>query len=172
MRFVSALVAMSALGFASAAAAEPVSLTPITFSSAFQTSLQRDIGVREGDMLRERVERAVSAALVRRGASLQNAAPITIDVEIVDANPNRPTFHQLSRPPYPSLMESSSIGGAELHATLRGADGQVLDEISHRQYNYSFDEFRYERPTTWSEANRAINGFAEKVADAYLAHAR
>ena len=172
MRFVSALIALGAIGFASAAAAEPVSLTPITFSNAFQTSLQRDLGVREGDMLRERVERAVSAALVRRGASLQSGAPITIDIEIVDANPNRPTFEQLSRPPYPSFMESSSIGGAELHATLRGADGQVLDEISHRQYNYSFDEFRYERPTTWSEANRAINGFAEKVADAYLAHAR
>lgn len=172
MRFVSALVALSAIGFATVAAAEPVSLTPITFSSEFQTSLDRDLGVREGDLLRNRVERAVTAALVRRGATVQSSAPIIIDIEIVDANPNRPTFQQLSNPPYPSLMESTSIGGAQLRATLRGADGQVLDTVSYRQYNSSFDEFRFERPATWSEAGRAINVFADKVADAYLAHAR
>jgi len=172
MRFLSALVALGAIAFASAAVAEPVSLTPVTFSSDFQTSLERNLGVREGDRLRTRVEHAVSAALVRRGATLQSGAPISIDIEIIDADPNRPTFTQLSNPPYPSFMESTSIGGAQLRATLHGADGQVLDVVSHRQYNYSFDEFRYERPTTWSEADRAINGFAEKVADAYLAHAR
>jgi hypothetical protein len=172
MRLVSALVALGAMGFATAAAAEPVSLTPITFSSDFQTSLERDLGVREGDILRNRIERSVSTALARHGATLQSGAPVTIDIEIIDADPNRPTFHQLSNPPYPSLMESTSIGGAQLRATLRAADGQVLDTVSYRQYNSSFDEFRYQRPTTWSEAGRAINVFADKVADAYLAHAR
>lgn len=172
MRIVSALIALGAIGFASAAAADPVSLTPITFSSEFQTTLERDLGVREGDILRARVERAVTAALVRHGATLEGGAPITIDIELVNADPNRPTFAQLSHPPYPSLMESTSIGGANLRATLRGAGGAVLDEVSYHQYNSSFDEFRFERPTTWSEANRAINVFADKVADAYLAHAR
>ncbi len=170
MRLVSALVALSAIGFATAAAAGPVSLTPIKFSDQLQTSLQRNLGAREGDFLRNRVETAVSSALARHGATVQTGAPVTIDIEVVDADPNRPTFEQLSNPPYPDMMESISIGGAELRATLRGADGQVLDQISYRQYNSSFDEFRFERPTTWSEASRAINVFAERVADSYLAH--
>src|SRR5690349_5943944 len=144
MRFVSALVALGAIGFATAAAAGPVSLTPIKFSDQLQTSLQRDLGVREGDVLRDRVEQAVSSALTRRGATVQSGAPVTIDIEVIDADPNKPTFQQLSTRPYPSYMESTSIGGAELRATLRGADGQVLDQVSYRRYNYSFDEFRYE----------------------------
>lgn len=172
MRLVSSLIALSAIGFATAAAAEPVSLTPITFSSELQTSLTRDLGAREGDVLRARVERSVSAALARRGATVQANAPVSIDIEIVAADPNRPTFQQLSNPPYPSLLESTSIGGAQLRATLRGADGQILETVNYRQYNSSFDEFRNARPTTWSEASRAINVFADKVADAYLAHAR
>lgn len=171
MRFVFAIVALSAIGFASTSAANPVSLTPIKFSNQFQTSLERDLGVHEGDVLRGQVERAVGAALVRRGATLENGAAVSIDVEILDADPNRPTFQQLSTLPYPSLRESTSIGGAELRATVRGAEGQILDTVSYRRYNSSFDEFRFERPTTWSEAGRAIDAFAEKVADSYFAHA-
>ena len=67
-------------------------------------------------------------------------------------------------------MESISLGGAELHAVLRGADGVVIEEVTHRRYNYSLEEIG--AATTWSEARRAIRQFADKVADAYAAHVR
>jgi hypothetical protein len=53
----------------------------------------------------------------------------------------------------------------------RGSDGQVLREINHRRYNHSISELLYP-PGTWTEAHRAINQFARKVADAYVVSAR
>ena len=61
------------------------------------------------------------------------------------------------------------MGGAELRAILRGADGQVISEITHRRYNYSIEDAAMQAPTTWSEAQRAIRRFARRVADAYVA---
>lgn len=168
MRLVSALCGLAALAFAESAAA--VTLSPIRFSPEFETELSEHIGVREGDYLRRYAEREVAAALARRGVNA-GAGGGAIEIVIVDAEPNRPTMQQLSARPGLDYMRSFSIGGAELHAVLRGADGAVLTEVNHRRYNQSLDEFLGLPPTTWSEARRSIRRFAEKVADAYVAHA-
>jgi hypothetical protein len=80
-------------------------------------------------------------------------------------------MQQLAAEPDLDYIRSFSIGGAELHAVLRDAEGNVLTEVDHRNYNQTLSEFHGSPPaTTWSEARRAIRRFAEKVADAYVAH--
>ncbi len=152
---------------AAPAFAGPV-LAPVSFSAEFQTSLEDELGVREGEELRQAVTDAVNRALARRAVAAQGA-PLTIEISIIDADPNRPTMRQLAARPGLDFGRSLSIGGAELHAVLRGADGGIVSEVTHRRYNYSIDDVASFSPTTWSEARRAIRRFAERVADAYVA---
>jgi hypothetical protein len=168
MRLIPAFCGVAALAFVQSAAA--VTLAPVTFSPEFQTALSEDIGVREGEYLAANVEDAVRNALARRGVDVGSAGG-TIEIVIVDADPNRPTMQQLSNQPGLDAIRSFSIGGAELHAVLRGADGAVLTQVEHRGYNSSLAEFHGMPPAApWSEARRSIRRFAEKVADAYVAH--
>jgi hypothetical protein len=80
-------------------------------------------------------------------------------------------MQQLSETPGLDYMRSFSIGGAELHATVRGANGQAI-EVSHRRYDHTIEEYNGLPATTWTAAQRAIRQFAEKVADAYVAQSR
>ncbi len=166
MRLLPALCGLAALAVAQGAAA--VTLAPISYSPEFESELHDELGVREGDILREDVEQAVNAALARRGVG---AGGGTIEIVIVDAAPNRPTLQQLSAQPGLDYIRSFSIGGAELRAVLRGQNGEVISEVEHRGYNSSLAEFHGFPPaSTWSEARRSIRRFANKVADAYVAH--
>jgi hypothetical protein len=168
MRLTSAFAGLAALAFAQSAGA--VTLAPVSFSPEFETELNEELGVREGDVLREDVERSIAAALARRGVTVGEGGG-TIEVVILDASPNRPTRQQLSDEPSLDFMRSFSIGGAELHGVIRGANGEVLTEVEHRRYNSSITEFHGMPPAyTWSEARGAILRFANKVADAYVAH--
>lgn len=164
MRLISAACGLVALAFSHNAAA--VTVSSISFSPEFQTELEENIGVREGEVLRGEVERAVASALSRRGLS---DGPGTIEIVIVDADPNRPTMRQLSNRPGLDYMRSVSIGGAELRGVVRTDDGRVT-EVQHRGYSQSFVDLYVSAFGTWSEARRDIRRFAEKVADAYSAH--
>lgn len=137
--------------------------TPVSFSPEFQTALDEDYGVREGDVLRTAVADAVSRELERRGISATNA---NIEVTIVDAEPNRPTMQQMFDRPGLDFR-SISIGGAELRAVVHGAGGATT-EVTHRRYNHSLSDV-VGPAATWTEARRAIRQFAVKVADAYVA---
>ncbi len=166
LRLLLASLAFTAL--APAALAGPVTLAPVSFSAGFQTSLDEDIGVREGEILREAVTEAVSQALARRGADL-GPGGIVVEISIIDADPNRPTMQQLVHRPGLDYGRSLSVGGAELSAVIRGADGAVISEVTHRRYNTDIQDVALGASTTWSEARRAIRQFAAKVADAYAA---
>lgn len=165
MRRFDLAAALIALAIATPAAAD-VSTSQISFSPEFEIALHEEFGEREGDYLREATSAAINRAIARR--HVRGAGP-SVEVVIVDADPNRPTMHQMSETPGLS-MESISLGGAELRAVLRGADGAVVEEVTHRRYNISLQDVG--AATTWSEARRAIRQFADKVADAYAAHAR
>jgi hypothetical protein len=167
MRLVPIFCGLAALAFAQGAAA--VTVSPISFSPEFETELSEDLGEREGVYLREDVETAVARALSARGVSAGSGGD-TIEITIIDAQPNRPTLGQLSARPGLDYIRSVSVGGAELRAVVRNASGDVIAEVEHRRYNHSLDEFHGIPPAgTWSEARRAIRRFAEKVADAYVA---
>jgi hypothetical protein len=166
MRLIPAFCGLAAFAFAHSAAA--VTLAPVSFSPEFETALTDELGVREGEYLRADVEDAVRNALARRGVDLASSGG-TIEIVIIDADPNRPTMQQLADQPGLDAVRSFSIGGAELHAVLRNADGAVLTEVNHRHYNSSIAEFHGMPPgAPWSEARRSIRRFAEKVADAYV----
>lgn len=170
MRMLFATTAIAAFVFTNAASAAPVSLQPVSFSPEFQTSLNDELGPREGEILSNDVTAAVSRALAARGATI-GAGGVTIEISIIDADPNRPTLQQLSDEPSLDAARSVSIGSAELHAVLRGADGGVLAEVNHRSGSHSLADL-VGPPTTWTDARRAIRQFANKVADAYVAQTR
>lgn len=162
MRIRHLLAGAALLTFAAPAWAQS---TPVSFSPEFQTALEEEYGVREGEVLRAAVTDAISREFARRGVT--NAA--SIDVTIVSAEPNRPTMQQLFD--RPSLdFQSISIGGAELRATVRSANGATT-EVAHRRYNHSLADLTGPA-ATWTEARRSIRQFAVKVADAYIASGR
>lgn len=157
------LIGAAALAFAAPAWAQS---TPVSFSPEFQTALEEDYGVREGEILRADIEHAIQAELANRGVSNSG---VTVDVTIVDAEPNRPTMQQLFDRPALDVA-SISIGGAELRAVVRTANGETA-EVTHRRYNHSLADLAGPA-STWTEAHRAIRQFAVKVADAYVATGR
>ncbi|MBY0568263.1 MAG: hypothetical protein K2P70_13190 [Hyphomonadaceae bacterium] len=166
MRLVPAFVGLAALAIASSAAAAPVTLSQISFSPEFQVELDEELGAREGEYLRSAVTEAVSNALTRRGANIGAGADITIEISIIDADPNRPTMRQTQGRPGLDPLRSVSTGGAELRAVLRNASGQVVGEVDHRRYDETLSDV-FVPPTTWTSAQRSIRQFAGKVADAY-----
>jgi len=163
------LLAAATLALAQGAWAQPLAPEQISYSPEFQTALDEELGAREGEILRRAVADAINDELARRGASVSAGGP-SIEVSIVDAEPNRPTMQQLVDTPGLDWGRSISLGGAELHAVLRGADGAVLSEVDHRRFNFTISELNG-AVNTWTEARRAIRRFADKVADDYVAHA-
>jgi hypothetical protein len=164
MRLIPAFLGLAALAFAQSASA--VTLSQISFSPEFQIELDEELGAREGEYLRSAVTEAVSNALTRRGASIGTGADITIEISIIDADPNRPTMQQTQGRPGLDPLRSVSTGGAELRAVLRNASGQVVGEVDHRRYDETLSDV-FVPPTTWTSAQRSIRQFAGKVADAY-----
>ncbi|HRO03397.1 MAG TPA: hypothetical protein PLS69_07325 [Terricaulis sp.] len=163
MRIAPVLLSAAALAFASAASAQ--TLEQVSYSPEFQTELQDELGIREGEYLRENITRAIDRAIARRNVA---ASGVRIDVVIEDAQPNRFTMQQMRTRPGVDPLRSVSVGGAELRAVLRAPDGAVLTEVEHRRYSDSLRDLFFE-PLTWTDANRTIRQFAEKVADAYVA---
>jgi hypothetical protein len=155
---------------ATPALADPVTLAPVSFSPEFQSDLEDRLGAREGETLRDAVEQALTRSLARRGASVGSGSPtLLVEVSILDADPNRPTFQQLSDTPGLDMGRSISIGGAELRGVLRNAQGEVVSEVTHRRYDQTLEHA--DGSSTWTAARRAIRQFAEKVGDAYAAGA-
>lgn len=168
MRVVCFAASLVALAFAQTALAQNVSLTPVSFAPAFQTKVDREIGADQGAVLRARVESAIASALARRGASVSAGAPVSIDVDIVDAVPNRATIQSLRSNYLLAPGPTVQLGGAELHATLRSASGAALSEVAYRHYDHDFTDL-VGPPSLWTSADRSISHFAERVADAYVA---
>ena len=166
MRVLTPLAAFAALAFAQSAAAATVTVAPVAFSSEFQTALTDDLGPREGVYLQERVEIAVARALERAGAQIGPGGDITVETSIIDADPNRPTLEQTAARPGLDSIRSFSIGGAELHAVIRDSSGQTIAEVTHRYYSPSLS-YVFQPTGQWADAQRAISGFAAKVAAAY-----
>ncbi|MBL8537119.1 MAG: DUF3313 family protein [Hyphomonadaceae bacterium] len=165
----SVLFGFTALALAQTAWAEPVAVSPISFSPQLETALAEDLGPREGEYLQRAVQTEIAAALQRRGVSAGAPARLSIEVVIVDADPNRPTMQQLHDQPGLDPIASVSIGGAELRAILRDNDGNAVATVEHRFYDHNLLDTT-PAASTWSTARRSIHRFARRVADAYVAH--
>jgi hypothetical protein len=147
--------------------AAPVAVPTPALSAEFQEKLEEDLGPREGTYLQAETQRIVSQALAHVGGEVvADGAPITVELTILDAVPNRPTFQQMADEPALSF-ESFGVGGARFEAVLRSADGHELARVEHRFFESNiFDTFA---ASTWTDARRAMRGFARKVAAAYEA---
>jgi hypothetical protein len=168
MRFTFITASLAALAFAQTASAGPVAIAPVSFAPAFQATVDSDIGTDQADVLRARVLRAITDALARRGVAVSADAPVTIEVDVVNATPNRVPVQRLRTDYLLDPGRSVQLGGAELHAVLRASGGATLSEVVYSRYDDNFAEL-VGPPAMWTSAGNTINQFAERVADAYVA---
>lgn len=154
-----ATLTVTVLASSGAAFAAPVTVGAISFSPAFQKALADDYGSREG----ERLAAEVRKRLERDLAGVEAPAPTRVDVEIVDAKPNRPTMQQMTDTPGLS-MASIGIGGASLRATLRDASGAEQRTVSYDWYENDIRDVM--AASTWTDADRAIRWFSAQVKEA------
>ena len=92
----------------------------------------------------------------------------TLFVTLEDADPNRPTFGQMSG--NPSLdYRSHSVGGAEISAELRDAAGNV---VATYHYEWMSNDIRFAAHAgTWTDASRVFDRFARQLSDSLAEHA-
>lgn len=169
MRTLAAAVALLTLGFAGQALAAPVAVRPVALEAKLEDKFKTDYGVREVPVIQRMVEEAVSEELARVGGAVAGDAAVRIEITLVDVKPSRPTFQQAVNKPGLDIARSVSNGGAELKARIVGADGAVLDEFTYRWYES--DLTFADGNSTWSDARRAVNRFARRVAESYRAKA-
>ena len=148
------------------AAAAAVSVGPVAIGDTLQKALKDRYGVDEAQDLQQAVTHSLSRSLKRVGAEPGERAAIRIEVLIDSATPTHPTRRQLSENPSLDYLASVSRGGADLHAVLRNASGQVLDKVAYDYYAYSIREASMSG-STWGDAYIAIDRFADQVAKAW-----
>ncbi len=164
MRIFTVLVSAVVLGLSTPVSAQTIE--PVSYSPEFQTALEDDLGEREGTYLQETLTRYVTQALAERGVDNRN---VRIEMSILNARPNRPTFEQVASTPGLDSFRSISIGGAELEGVVRDANGAVIANVEHRYYSNDLLTAA-QNADTWGDARRAMRRFATKVADAVAAN--
>lgn len=150
------------LSFATSSIAMSQEVT-LTLGPALEDK-RSDYGDRDIERISESVVEAVSDALNAVRADESYTVAITLD----DAWPNRPTRRQLSANPGLSF-ESVSLGGAHLSAVIYDGSGNATGEVSYSWRTPTIAQSRGRG--TWHDANRTFDRFADRVADAFPAHA-
>ena len=112
--------------------------------------------------LQDRLERKMIEQLTKNGIEVSDNASTVLNLVITDADPNRPTFKQLSKSPSQSY-KSFGLGGAEFTGTMTSGD-QEVGTVSYGWFESDIRDAAY--GGTWSDANRAIDRFARKTAKA------
>ena len=154
MRII-ALAAAALLSSATGAFAAPAAVT-VTVGPELQKKAVEKYGVREIDRLADELRKDVERELTRTGA--YDGA--RIELTLVDAVPNRPTFKQLSDKPGLSF-ESFGIGGARIEGQAIGPGGSVTPI----KYSWYETDIRQSwSHSTWSDAQWTINRFASRLA--------
>ena len=154
MRIV-AVAAAALLCSATAAFAVPASVS-VTIGPELQKKAVEKYGVRDVDRLGAELGKSVVRELNRTGA--YDGA--RIELTLVDAVPNRPTFKQLSDKPGLSF-ESFGIGGAKIEGHVIAPGGAVTP------LKYSWYETDIRQTwgnSTWSDAQWTISRFASRLA--------
>ncbi len=148
-------------------AAEPGSLTPVasvtvTIDPAFAKDKGKDYGLKDLQALADTLKTSVEARLSAKGRlSLGAPDAARVNLVLVDAKPNRPTFKQLADRPGLS-MQSFGIGGAEIKGE------QVMPDGGKIMLGYAWYEsdIRWSQAqSTWADAERAIDSFARRLAE-------
>jgi len=136
----------------------------VKISPALQHAAETSLGVRDVQQLAEDLKREVGRSLARTGV-LDGAR---LELILVDAKPNRPTFKQLGDQPALS-MESFGVGGATIEGKAVAVDGTVMP-LRYRWYETDIRNAPYR--TTWADADAAISQFADRLARGETAQTR
>lgn len=147
-------VAIGALSLAGAALAAPASVD-VTVGPKLQDKA-KDYGARDIDMLARELQSTVSHRLAKSTA--YDGA--RIELTLVDAKPNRPTFEQMGRRLGLSMW-SFGIGGAEIAGRAIAPDGTVTP-IGYSWYETDIRQSPYR--TTWGDAQTVFQRFAYRLA--------
>ena len=151
-----ALVAFA--GFFALSAMPAFAVTVETkFSPAFQKKLDKDLGVREGEILSNELTRRIEKSFAKQGVKADHVV-----VTIEDAAPNRPTLGQVSNKIGLDPIRSISIGGAKLSGSAYDASGKEIGTLSYDWYETDISQVvGY---TTWTDAEQTFGRFATKLA--------
>lgn len=151
------LAALPALALAQSAAVQSVSVGQDLLDK------REDYGAREIDHLQTSLREDVEQALDRAGLLGADGPEVRVSLALEDAWPNRPTRAQLSAQPGLSF-QSLSRGGAQLTATLRDAEGNEVARLAYDWRTRALEDSAHR--STWSDAERAFERFADRVVDA------
>ena len=150
--------AFATLALAGSAIAEPmptVASVEVKLSPELQKKAAEEYGVRDVERLAAELRKDVEREMHRTGV----LAGGRLELTLVDARPNRPTFKQLGDTPGLS-MESFGVGGAKIEGRAISVDG----EVTPVRYDWYETDIRQSRlTTTWSDAEYAINRFAYQL---------
>lgn len=154
MRIVT-LAAAALMAGATAALAAPATVQ-VTVSPELQTKAVKKYGVRDVDRLAASLQSSVEKQLLRTGAYTD----ARIELVLVDAKPNRPTFKQLGDKPGLSY-ESFGIGGAKIAGRAVAADGTVTT-LAYKWYETDITQVM--PAGTWQDAEWTFDRFAWRLA--------
>ncbi len=119
-------------------------------------------GQKDLDRLTRRLKKRMTARLAKKGFEVSDQASAVLEITLVDAKPNRPTFSQMSKQPGLS-MDSFGLGGARFEAILKTPSG-ALGQASYGYFEQDIRDAHY--GGTWTDADRAIDRFVRKTAKA------
>lgn len=143
-----------ALG-ASSTLAAPASVA-VAVGPDLQAKAAKTYGVKEIDRLADMLRQDVERSLARTGA--YDGA--RIELTLVDATPNRPTFKQLTDQPGLSFA-SFGVGGATIEGRAVAPDGTVTP-LRYRWYEGDIRRAAH-GTWTWADADWAFNRFAYRL---------
>ncbi len=147
--------ALVSLGLAGSALAEPlstVSSVQVTVGPELARKAAKEYGVRDVDRLVASLRGDVERELQRTGV----LAGGRVELVLVDAKPNRPTFKQLGDRPGLSY-QSFGVGGLSVEGKAISIDGDVTP-IRYSWYESDIRDSRI--GGTWADAEHAIDRFA------------
>lgn len=146
---------LAAASLATAAFAAPASVN-VLISPGLQKEAAKTYGTREVQRLADDLKRDVTRRLDETGV-LSGAQ---IELTLVDAKPNRPTFQQMRDKPGLSY-QSHGVGGARIEGKAIAVDGAITP-ISYQWYETDIRNTWYQ--STWGDATTAFERLASRLA--------
>jgi hypothetical protein len=157
MRLVHFAPIIAAVAAAMTALPAAADVVEARIGDKFQKKLEKDYGVREADILKASLIRNVEHEL---GKTRSTAARVVLTIE--DAQPNRPTFAQVSNKPGLDPIRSISVGGAKVSGVAYDAAGAEIGTCSYDWYES--DITQAVSTTTWTDARSVFARFAARCA--------
>jgi hypothetical protein len=99
---------------------------------------------------------------VERELGKAGSAAARVVLTIEDAQPNRPTFAQVSNKPGLDPIRSISIGGAKVSGVAYDAAGAEIAACSYDWYESDITQVA--TASTWTDANSVFARFASRCA--------